>query len=143
VFIVFFFNRHLFINSSTLQVWIASFILFAILKMHPSLLKERKGILKSQNIKKSPGIHYLIACFDFWCLLGAHSRNRDYFMESARVWDFHTSWWSIWNRMSERSERVRFLILHQWVWKSRTKRFPCCNLFILYGILRFFLFIQL
>ena len=53
-------------------------------------------------------------------------------MESARVRDFHTSWWSIWNRTSERSERVRFLILHQRVWKSRTKRFPCCNLFILY-----------
>ena len=69
-------------------------------------------------------------------------KYRDYFMESARVRDFHTSWWSIWNRTSERSERVRFLILHQRVWKSRTKRFPCCNLFILY-ILRFFLFIQL
>ena len=27
-------------------------------------------------------------------------------------------------------------------WKARTKRFPCCNLFMLY-ILRFFLFIQL
>ena len=53
-------------------------------------------------------------------------------MESARVRDFHTSWWSIWNRTSERSERVGFLILHQRVWKSRTKRFPCCNLFILY-----------
>ena len=53
-------------------------------------------------------------------------------MESARIRDFHTSWWSIWNRTSERSERVRFLILHQRVWKSRTKRFPCCNLFILY-----------
>jgi len=36
----------------------------------------------------------------------------------------------------ERSERVRFHILHQQLWKSRTKRFPCCNLFILY-ILRF------
>ena len=57
-------------------------------------------------------------------------------MESARVRDFHTSWWSIWYRTSERSERVRFLILHQRVWRSRTKRFPCCNLFILY-ILRF------
>ena len=53
-----------------------------------------------------------------------------------RVRDFHTSWWSTWNRMSERSERVRFLIVRQRVWKSRTKRFPCCNLFILY-ILRF------
>ena len=62
-------------------------------------------------------------------------KNRDYFMESARVRDFHTSWCSIWNRTSERSERVRFLILHR-VWKSRTKRFPCCNLFISY-ILRF------
>ena len=57
-------------------------------------------------------------------------------MESALVRDFHTSCWSIWNRTSERSERVRFLILYQRVWKSRTKRFPCCNLFILY-ILRF------
>jgi len=57
-------------------------------------------------------------------------------MESARVRDFHTSWCSIWNRTSERSERVRFLILHRRVWKSRTKRFPCCNLFISY-ILRF------
>ena len=57
-------------------------------------------------------------------------------MESARVRDFHTSWCSIWNRTSERSERVRFLILHQRVWKSSTKRFPCCNLFISY-ILRF------
>ena len=51
------------------------------------------------------------------------------------VRDFHTSWCSIWNR-SESSERVRFLILHQRVWKSRAKRFPCCNLFISY-ILRF------
>ena len=57
---------------------------------------------------------------------------RHYFMESARVRDFRTSWWSIWNRTSERSERVRFLILHQRVCKSRTKRFQCCNLFILY-----------
>ena len=57
-------------------------------------------------------------------------------MESARVRDFHTSWCSIWNRTSECSERVRFPILHQRVWKSRTKRFPWCNLFILY-ILRF------
>ena len=56
--------------------------------------------------------------------------HRDYFMESARVRDFHTSWCSIWNRTSERSERVRFLILDQRVWKSRAKRFPCCNLFI-------------
>ena len=53
--------------------------------------------------------------------------NRDYFMESACVRDFHTSWWSIWNRTSERSERVRFLIQNQRVWKSRTKRFPCSN----------------
>ena len=53
-------------------------------------------------------------------------------MESARVRDFHTSWWNIWSRTSERSEQVRFLILHQRVWKSRTKRFPCCNLFVLY-----------
>ena len=68
--------------------------------------------------------------------------NRDYFMESACVRDFHTSWWSIWNRTSERSERVRFLIQNQRVWKSRTKRFPCSNLFISY-ILRFLLFIQL
>jgi len=57
-------------------------------------------------------------------------------MESACVRDFHTSCWSIWNRTSERSKRVRFLILYQRVRKSRTKRFPCCNLFILY-ILRF------
>ena len=57
-------------------------------------------------------------------------------MESARVRDFHTIWCSIWNRTSERSERVRFLILHQRVWKSTTKHFPCCNLFISY-ILRF------
>ena len=42
------------------------------------------------------------------------------------------SWWSIWNRTSERSERVGFLIQNQQVWKSRTKRFPCCNLFISY-----------
>ena len=57
-------------------------------------------------------------------------------MKRARVRDFHTSWCGIWNRTSERSERVRFLILHQRVWKFPTKRFPCCNLFILY-ILRF------
>ena len=57
-------------------------------------------------------------------------------MESARVRDFHTSWCSIWNRTSARSERVRFLILHQRVWKSNAKSFPCCNLFISY-ILRF------
>ena len=66
----------------------------------------------------------------------SNAQHRDYFMDSARVRDFHTSWCSIWNRKSERSERVRFLILHQRVWKSRTKRFPSCNLFILY-ILRF------
>ena len=64
-----------------------------------------------------------------------HVKNRDCFMESARVLDFHTSWCSIWNRTSERS-RVSFLILHQRVWKSSTKRFPFCNLFISY-ILRF------
>ena len=61
-----------------------------------------------------------------------HIIYRDYFMESASVRDFHTSWSSIWNWTSERSERVRFLIYHQRVWKSRTKRFPCCNLFISY-----------
>ena len=66
----------------------------------------------------------------------SHIINRDYFMESACVRDFHTSWWSIWNRTSERSKRVRFLIQNQRVWKSRTKRFPCSNLFISY-ILRF------
>ena len=46
--------------------------------------------------------------------------------------------YEIFTRVGEVSEieRVRFLILHQRVWKSRTKRFPCCNLFILY-ILRF------
>ena len=59
-----------------------------------------------------------------------------YFMESACVRYFHTSWWGIWNRTSECSEQVRFLILYQRVWKSCTKCFPCCNLFILY-ILRF------
>ena len=68
--------------------------------------------------------------------------HRDYFMASACVREFHTSWWSIWNRTSERSERVRFLIQNQRVSKSRTKRFPCSNLFISY-ILRFLLFIQL
>ena len=57
-------------------------------------------------------------------------------MESARIRDFHMSWCSIWNRTSERREWVRFLILHQRVWKSRTKRFPYWNLFISY-ILRF------
>ena len=31
--------------KSTLQVWFASFVLFAILKTHPPSLKERKGIL--------------------------------------------------------------------------------------------------
>ena len=72
----------------------------------------------------------------------SRGKNRDYFMESACVRVFDTSWWSIWNRTSGHSERVRFLIQNQRVWKSRTKRFPCCNLFILY-ILRFFLFIQL
>ena len=57
-------------------------------------------------------------------------------MESTRIRYLHTSLWGIWNRTSERSEQVRFLILYQRVWKSRTKRFPCCNLLILY-ILRF------
>ena len=51
-------------------------------------------------------------------------------MESVRVQDSHTSCWSIWNKSA------RFLVPQQWVWKSRTKCFPCCNLFILY-ILRF------
>ena len=74
--------------------------------------------------------------------IGRHHWYRDYFMESAYVRDFHTSWWSIWNRTSERSERVRFLIQNQRAGKSRTKRFPCSNLFISY-ILRFLLFIQL
>ena len=67
---------------------------------------------------------------------GGPEINRDYFMESARVRDFYTSWGSIWNRTNERNERGRFLILHQRVWKSLTKRSPSCNLFILY-ILRF------
>ena len=71
-----------------------------------------------------------------------HKVYRDYFMESACVRDFHMNWWSIWNRMSEHSERVRFLIQNQRVWKFHTKRFPCSNLFISY-ILRFLLFIQL
>ena len=53
-------------------------------------------------------------------------------MESARVRDFHTTWWSIWNRTSEISH------VNQLVWKPRTKRFPWCNLFILLlYILRF------
>ena len=49
-----------------------------------------------------------------------------------------TSWkacvYRIFTRVGEVSEieRVRFLILHQWVWKSSTKCFPCCNLFSLY-----------
>ena len=71
-----------------------------------------------------------------------HLVYRDYFMESASVRDFHTSWWSIWNRTSQRSERVRFLIQNLRVWKSRTKCFPCSNLFSSY-ILRFLLLIQL
>ena len=58
-------------------------------------------------------------------------------MESAYVRDFHTSWWSIWSRTSERGERVRFLIQNQRVWKSRTKRFPCCN-FLFYTYWDFF-----
>ena len=91
-------------------------------------------------------------CFRGWIMWKMYNKTiiefgfrmiyRDYFMESACVRDFHTSWCSIWNRTSERSERVRFLIQNQRVWKSRTKRFPCCNLFISY-ILRFLLFLQL
>ena len=68
------------------------------------------------------------------------TRYRDYFMERAYIRDFHTSWWSIGNWTSERSERVRFLIQNQRVWKSRTKRFPCCNLFILYMVRFFFIY---
>ena len=71
-----------------------------------------------------------------------NSINSDYFMESACVRNFLKSSSSIWNRTSERSERVRFLIQNQRVWKSRTKCFPCSNLFISY-ILRFLLFIRL
>ena len=54
----------------------------------------------------------------YFCLLiyFFSTTYRDYFMESARVRDFHTRWWSIWNRTSERSERVRFLIQNQRVW---------------------------
>ena len=69
--------------------------------------------------------HYSAA---FCCCL----KYRDYFMESVRIQDFHMSCWSIWNRRSECNERVRFLILHQRVWKSCKKHFPCFNLFILY-----------
>ena len=39
----------------------------------------------SQNIKKSLGLHYFTACFDFWCLLfGAHSRN---IINNFFLWD--------------------------------------------------------
>ena len=57
-------------------------------------------------------------------------------MESTHIQDFHTSWWSIRNLTCLLRSLVWFLILHQQVWKSRTQRFPCCNLFISY-ILRF------
>ena len=63
------------------------------------------------------------------CCCGSHKGLLLIFV-SARVLDFHTSCRSIWNQTSECSERVRFLILHQRVWNSRTKPFPCCNLFI-------------
>ena len=99
-------------------------------------------------IRRHPVLTLQRPHFDIICDLLLNRRTAtwnlsvNYFMESACVRDFHTSWWSIWNRTSERSERVRFLIQNQRVWKSRTKRFPCSNLFISY-ILRFLLFIQL
>ena len=41
-----------------------------------SFRAAQNGSFKSQNIKKSLGLHYLIACSAFWCLLfSAHSRN--------------------------------------------------------------------
>ena len=93
---------------------------------------EYGGPLGSPSGRRSSAITVIVV----------HAVYRDYFMESACIRDFHTSWWSIWNRTSERSKQVRFLLQNQEVWKSRTKRFPCSNLFISY-ILRFLLLIQL
>ena len=60
-------------------------------------------------------------------------KQRDNLMQSARVRDFHSNWWNIWNRTSEHSDGVRFwYVLYQRVWKFRTKCFPCCNLFELW-----------
>ena len=62
-----------------------------------------------------------------------------YFMESTRcvrVRYLRTSCCPISKRMSERGERISFLIQKQWVRKYRTKHFPSCNLLILY-LLRF------
>lgn len=42
--------------------------------------------------------------------LKIRKRNVEYFMEGARVRYLHTGFWSIRNRKSERSERVRFPI---------------------------------
>ena len=109
------------------QIWLVSF---------PDILPEVSFCGKIQPCKSCRLYWKNPAYFRKTGSLSVGLIYRDYFMESERVRDFHTSWWSIWNRTSERSEQVRFLILHQRGWKSRTKRLPCCNLFILY-ILRF------
>ena len=48
-------------------------------------------------------------------------------MERARAYGIFTRVGAV-----SEIERVRFLSLHQRVRKSRTKCFPCCNLFIFY-----------
>ena len=58
--------------------------------------------------------------------------GREYFMESAGVRYLRTNCWSIRNRTSELSERVRFLIQKQRVRKYCTKHFPCGIVFIIY-----------
>ena len=132
---------------SSFQTFKRVFCMYSELRFRPTLLPAAmEYILSWPTYSQSLGpiLPYLSVVVFIWlCVLVDLVRiYRDYFMESACVRDFHTSWWSIWYRTSERSERVSFLIQNQRVWKSRTKRFPCSNLFISY-ILRFLLFIQL
>ena len=64
----------------------------------------------------------------------------EYFMESVCVRYLRTSWSSIGNRMSERSERVRFLIQTNECVNIVRIHFPWCIIFIIYILWFKFLF---
>ena len=97
----------------------------------PSLLSIITwSVLGKQNVQAEK------VCWSFQVQL-SNSFKRCHILKKQRLLHGKRARWSFWNRTRERSERVRFLIQNQRVWKSRTKRFPCCNLFILYK-LRFF-----
>lgn len=61
-------------------------------------------------------------------------------MESLSVRYLRTSWWSVGNRTSERSEGMRFLIQTKECLNTVRSHFPCCIMFIIYILRLKFLF---